>query len=386
MKRLLCLLLCLALAVSLSACGPEPNDPTETVGNPFTSGPAAPSATADNTEPQGGGFSFGGNAPPATAPSATADNTEPRSGGYSFGGTGQIMDDVSAHYDYTGGELQFGFKFYSEDYDYSKRGVGPLFFLDGIPQPYKTEEEPWYSYVHFLSPKPLDPTSHESDNVWDVSFIPVTGQAGDALELYITSVSDLITDPAEIFVHNCLQYMARDFCCRVIFYETPPELELPEIPDQVLSHSVTYVDEPKLQQWSPEELQNNHEYRCYINGRSAPVSSFIWPGFDQEPITLSFQIYGSSSVKYTLVCFKNYEPISIDPEDILYVEVKDGQRTKIDVQIDMSDFDGSTMVPFYVVLVPRNLQAYEDGTPAFGDHYRCRFENVVYFFFAGKEE
>ena len=379
MKRLFAALLALFLLLALTACGPEPSDPTETANNPFTQ-----ETTAAPNETVGNPF-----ASSTTAPSVTADaagETEPQYGATRFGGADPIKDDVSAHYDYTGGELKIGFHFYSYNKDYSKRGVGPLFFLDGIPQPYKTEEEPWYSYVHFLSPKPLDPTSHESDNVWDVSFIPVTGQAGDALALYITCVSDQNTDPAEIIVHDCLQYFASDFCCRVIFYETPPELELPEVPDQVLSHSVTYVDEPILQQWSPEELQLNHEYSYYINGGSAPVNSLIWPGFDQEPITLSFQIYGSSYVKYTLVCFKDYEPISIDPEDILYVEVKDGQRTKIDVQIDMSDFDGSTMVPFYVVLVPRNLQAYEDGTPAFGDHYRCRFENVVYFFFAGKEE
>ena len=375
MKRLFCLILCLILALSLAACGPAPSDPTETVANPFTqettTGPTDPPATAD-----------------ATNAAANTKAPLPKNDGYSFGGTGQIMDDVSAHYDYTGGELQLGFQFRNLNFDYSKHGVGPLLFLDGIPQPYKTDEEPWYSYLHIYYPVPHS-MNDEDANIMNISFIPVTGQAGDALELYITPVSDpngkLLNE--ELIGNFYLQLDAKDNCARVIFYETPPELELPEVPDQVLSHSVTYADEPRLQSWSTLDLQLNHEISYTINGQERPANnSYIWYGFDQEPVTLNFQIYGNSYVKYTLVCYKNYQPISIDPEDILYVDVKDGQRTEVEVQIDMSDFDGSTPVPFMVVLVPRNLQAYEDGTKAFIDHSGCRFENVAFFYFGGEEE
>ena len=379
MKKLLSTLLVFVLLLSLTACGPAPSGPTETVENPFiqatTTGPTDPPTTAGATDATG---STGKGKPvPPLLPSNLS---------YSFGGVDQIMDDVSAHYDYTGGELQLAFHFVSS-FDYSQYGVGPLLFLDGIPQPYKTEEEPWYSYLHTYSPIPN--RSDADDNVITLSFIPVTGQAGDALELYITPVCDpdgnLLKDLGEEAFYLLVQYGARDFCARVIFYETPPEPELPEIPDQVLSHSVTYEDEPRLRSWTPEDLQQKHAYSYTINGQTRP-GSMTWYGFDQEPITLNFQIYGNSYVKYTLVCFKNYQPISVDPEDILYVEVKDGQRTEVEVQIDMSDFDGSAQVPFMVVLVPRNLQAYEDGTAAFWDHIGCRFENVAFFYFGGKEE
>ncbi len=379
MKRLFCLILCLVLALSLTACGPAPSGPTETVKNPFTQGTAAPSGSDSSTQP------------PAT--SGAAEQSEPITHSWHTDFANTIKDDVSAYYDYTGGELHAYYIFEGTD-DYSVCGVGPLLYLDGIPQPYKTDDEPWYSYLHVFYPEyhpEVDETKeYATSQVLDIYFTPVTGQAGDALELYGTTVSDPYTDPRDTLFNGYyhVQHLDRDVCARILFQATPPELELPEVPDQLLSHSVTYADEPLLQFWTPEELQNQHEYGYTINGKMRPqnTDSWIWPGFDQEPITLDFYIYGGSYVNYTLVCYKNYQPISIDPEDIVWVEVKDGQRTQIQVQIDMSDFDGSTPICFMTVLVPRNYQAYEDGTIAFIDHYACRFEKVNFFYFGGEEE
>ncbi len=379
MKKLLSALLVFVLLLSLAACGPAPSDPTETVKNPFTQGTAAPSGSDSSTQP------------PATSGAAEPSNSGLHgihSGHYEF--VNRIPDDACSYYDYTGGELHAYFLYEGTD-DYSVCGVGPLLYLDGIPQPYKTDDEPWYSYLHVFYPEyhPDVKVGFETSQVLDVYFIPVTGEEGDALELYCTPVSNPSMDPRdpEFNNHYLVQFLAQDTPARVIFQATPPTLELPEVPDQVLSHTVTYTDEPLLQSWTPEELQSQHKYGYTINGQERPYSdSWIWPGFDQEPITLDFYIYGSSYVKYTLVCYKDYEPISIDPEDIVYVEVKDGQRTQIQVQIDMSDFDGSTPICFMTVLVPRNLQAYEDGTSAFGDHYGCRFEKINFFYFGGEEE
>ncbi len=379
MKKLLSTLLVFALLLSLTACGPTPNDPTETVANPFTQGTAAP--TVNNSSTQAGSTTGAAETPVQNAHSRH------------FGFKNTIKDDVSAYYAYTGGELHAYFGFASTD-DCSECGVGPLIYLDGIPQPYKTDEEPWYSYLHLFYPAYHSETDfagdYPTDEVFDLYFVPVSGQEGDALEISVTPVTDPYTDPRDALFNRYyhVQGFDRDACARILFQATPPELELPEIPDQVLSHTVTYADESSLQTWTPEQLRAFHEYGYTVNGKEWPgdTDNWIWPGFDQNPITLDFYIYGGSYVNYTLVCYKNYQPISIDPEDILYVDVKDGQRTKIQVQIDMSDFDGSTPISFMTVLVPRNLQAYEDGTSAFGDHYGCRFEKVNFFYFGGEEE
>ena len=372
MKRLLPGVLILSLLLTLSACGPSPA-PTGTANNPFTQETAVPTVSDIFTQP------------PATDGTAKPSDSGFHSGDFSFCFINTIKDDVSAYYDYTGGELHAYFIFEGTD-DYSVCGVGPLLYLDGIPQPYKTDDEPWYSYLHVFYP---EYHSGRTSQVLDIYFTPVTGEEGDALEFYCTPVSNPYMDPRDgEFDYFLVQSLARDSSARIIFHATPPELELPEVPDQLLSHSVTYADEPKLQSWTPEQLQIMHKYGYTINGEERPehTNSRIWPGFDQEPITLDFYIYGNSYVKYTLVCYKDYEPISIDPEDIVYVEVKDGQRTNIQVQIDMSDFDGSTPIAFMTVLVPLNMQAYEDGTPAFMDHYACRFEKVSFFYFGGEEE
>ena len=380
MKRLFCLTLCLVLALSLTACGPAPSDPTETVKNPFTQGTAAPSGSGSSTQ--------------AAATSGAAEPSEQNSShSGSYGFSNKIEDDVAGYYDYTGGELHVCFDFDSSD-DFSVCGIGPLLYLDGIPQPYKTDEEPWYSYLHLFYPEyhpEVDETKeYETDQVLDVYFIPVTGEAGDALELYGTPISNPSMDPRDPGFNNyfLVQHFGANVPVRIVFQATPPELELPEVPDQVLSHTVTYVDEPLLQSWTPEELQNLREYGYSINGKMRPEGSYswIWYGFDQEPITLDFYIYGASSVNYTLLCYKNYQPVSIDPEDIVYVEVQNGQRTKVQVQIDMSDFDGSTPISFITVLIPRNFLAYEDGTSAVGDHYGCTSATVNFFYFGGEEE
>ncbi len=381
MKRLFSALLALSLLLSLSACGPAPG-PTETVNNPFTQGTAAP--TVSDSSPQAA-------ATDGTSKSPWLELYEqPHAFGINF--INKIKDDVSGYYDYTGGELHAYFHFEGTD-DYSVCGIGFLLYLDGIPQPYKTDDEPWYSYLHVFYPEyhsEVDAAiGNATNHDFDLYFIPVTGEEGDALELYGTPVSNPYMDPRDgEFNYFLVQNSARDAPARIIFHATPPELELPEVPDQLLSHTVTYADESKLQSWTSEQLQTRHEYGYTINGEKRPehTNSWVWPGFDQEPITLDFYIYGSSYVKYTLVCYKDYQPISIDPEDIVYVEVKDGQRTNIQVQIDMSDFDGSTPISFMTVLVPRNLLAYEDGTSAFKDHYGCQFEKVNFFYFGGEEE
>ena len=382
MKRLFIMLL--ALALLLTGCSlrftlPEETEATVTVANPFTQGTTAAPTVSDIF----------------TQPPATDSTTEPSESNshhsWHFQFVKTIKDDVSAYYEYTGGELHAYFIFEGTD-DYSVCGVGPLLYLDGIPQPYKTDEEPWYSYLHVFYPlyhSKVAETGYATSQVFDLYFTPVTGQTGDALEFYCTPVSNPYMDPREgEFDYYLVQHLARDSSARIIFQATPPELELPEVPDQILSHSVTYADEPELQKWTPEQLQIQHAYGYTINGETRPehTYSWVWHGFDQEPVTLDFYIYGDSYVKYTLICYKDYEPISIDPEDILYVEVKDGQRTNIQVQIDMSDFDGSTPICFMTVLVPLNMQAYEDGTSAFSDHYACRFEKVNFFYFGGEEE
>ena len=372
MKRLYCLLLCLSLLLTLSACGPVPGPPDSgttggTVGNSFTQG------TVANI---------------FTNPPTTGESEGPPSGSFNCGPTNQIFDDVSAHFDYTGGELYLEYQV-SATYDFSQCGFGPLIFLDGQLQPYKTDAEPWYSYLHLVYPEynpEIKSPKFASVGTMGIYFTPITGKEGDALELFMTAVSDPYTDPAseDYNKYEHVQYYDRDFCARVIFYATPPELEAPEVKDRLLSHSITWVDEPKLATWTPDELKNNHVYTSDINGVARPAT-YALTDFDQKPMNYHFELYGGDSyVKYTLVCFLDYQPISINPDDIINVEVRNGQRTEVDVQIDMSDFDGSAT--FMAVLVPINYQAYEDGTIAFPDHLSCRFEKLVLCHLIGEEE
>lgn len=278
---------------------------------------------------------------------------------FGFAGKPELQEDSIGHYaSYTGGEMHVPFEINGEGY--GVYGVGFLLFLDGIPQPYRMTEDGEIRYFHSL-------TLPENNKTMQYEFIftPVTGQAGDMLELYTafvnwpwyyqtgTSLLDYYSSPG-----------SGAACLRLRFEADPPAAELPVLTE----HSFTYeqrCEDLKERDippdWTSEDLQEKIEQKFTANGLEFGTALGVGT---EEPITLKMEFLGSPAAEYGMVILVDNEPLYVDPERV-YTRANSGQKTIIEVKLDMADFTGRRLV--YAFLIPRNRWASgaTDGSRTF---------------------
>ena len=385
MKRLLCMGLAFALLLSAFGCAPAADaDPTGTPGkveDPFTQptptpapDPTAPPATGapDQTptvlNPSASGTPA---AEPTEMPEEPLHGLFPEDMGMGFG-FGTIEEDAKRGIDveyvydektdaqyriYNGGEMRMSVMF-DNIRGFETLGVGVLLFLGGVPQPYRVEGETEYSYLHPFYLK-------NGTYYLDLYFIPVTGQKGDELEMnaHMIGAPEFIPTKAvpstPPFAYSSNSFGAGSPIIR--FNADPPAQELPETVNRILSQTVSYADTTLLDtvSWSAEDLLQRISGKC-----STPdlASNGIANRFNisaDTPIRLRYEVFGSPYVDYRLVYFLDNVPVAVEPEDLAFIEVESGRKTIVETVIDLSGFNGFSIL--YPMLVPVNRNLTYDG-------------------------
>ena len=316
------------LALLLTACTPE-KGPQETTQTP----------TVENVFTQ----------PSTTAPDSPTETTAPvdLGGGLGFGFETQERDDQGSYLTYTGGELVAPLSI-DVSGNIGSRGIGILLFVDGLPQPYKAEGKD-YAYMHifqFDRPESL---------MIDLTFTPVTGEAGDELEIYGVSVVapnySYTEDGPLSFTYTKASPVIG---CRLKYRETPPaevfpkaspRLSQPEIRKEPLSHL-------EIGTWTEQELLENLETHLYANNAPDGGSPRIYQVREDQPVKLRFELFGTPYVHYGLVFFVDNQPVVSQDGIPIFVDVENGQKTVVEAQLDMTGFDTESVL--YAVLVPQN--------------------------------
>ena len=365
MKRLFCLILCLILALSLTACGPAPSGPTETAANPFTQGTTtAPEGSANPSQ-----ASVSTTAPPsdpAEGPTFPADYIIPDSRGTGiYVHTDSFPEPVEQDpsfvpfpndYYYRGGEVQIPIRIDSDGYEYA--GLGLIAFLDGIPQPFHLNEGEDDQYINVLY---LPDGFYE----YTVSFLPVTGTVGQWSELWI----GLVAGPELVIPDKSYYAYEGRYCGPVgpasIYFRTEPEHPaVPSVENRLISQTISY--EPLTYEESvrqPEERRGSDFYSQYR------VDDDEWNfglgdlrrrygTSDGDTVTIQLMTYDVAHVDYRLVFYYDNQPISIEPMEI--VDYQDGEKAIIDTTVDLTGFDGYARLSAY--LVPVNVFRSSDGT------------------------
>ena len=352
MKKRLCIFLALALLLGAAGCAPEAasnTDPAETdtgkIGDPFTQTSEDPDAEE----------------------SANGNANQPFEQFFGFGWS-TVEEDVERGFDvnyvydekttiqyrvYDGGEMCLPIYLLTEGYEGESFGV--LLFLDGLPQPYWMEGETEYAYMHTFY---VEDGTHYPE----LYFIPVTGQEGDNLEIW----ADLVFGPDVIPTNddpNVPKYASDSVTSgqRIQFNATPPTHELPETVNWILSQTVSYEDTTRSDTagWSAEDLQQKISATCTtpdMDNRSIKNRFNISA---DTPIRLRFEVYGSPRVDYRLVYFLDGVPVAVDAEDLAFIEIENGRKTVVETTVDLSSFDGYSIL--YPVLVPVNHILTYDG-------------------------
>ena len=327
------------VALLLTACAPEkgPRETTQipTVENVFTQ----PSTTSE------------------------ADTQEPEDsqalGSVIIGAAGDSQkDEKGTFYTYNGGEMVLPFRVEGSG-SIVCSGIGILLFVDGLPQPYKTEGTD-YGFLHTFFPP-----DNEAYTV-DLVFTPVTGKAGDDLEVYAVSVLapnySYTSKDSQAFPYTGGSPSAG---FRLKYQQTPPEETFPkeslwlsnvEIRKESLSFS-------EIGDWSEQELQENLEYHFFANNILDTSAPYVYEVEGAQPIHLRYEVFGSPYVRYHLVFFVDNQPVASQDGTPIFVDVENGQKTVVEAQLDMTGFDTESVL--YAVLVPQNYFSTPIRTNAF---------------------
>ena len=327
------------VALLLTACAPE-KGPRETTQIP----------TVENVFTQ----------PSTTAPDSPTETTEPvgLGGGLSFGFETQERDSQGAYLTYTGGELVVPCSIDTSG-NIGSKGIGVLLFVDGLPQPYKAEGKD-YAYMHIFQ------FDRPESRMIDLTFTPVTGEAGDELECYAVPVlapNYTYTEGIDLgFVYTSAVPVTG---CRIKFQETPPaevfpkespRLSQPEIRKEPLSYS-------EVGTWTEQDLLESIETHLYANGVTDTRTPCVFGIKESQPIQLRYEIFGSPYVRYHLVFFVDNQPVASQDGTPILLDVENGQKTVVEAQLDMTGFDTESVL--YAVLVPQNYFSTPIRTNAF---------------------
>lgn len=323
LNRMVAILLCGALLLSLIGCGADAGPASsETVGEIFTQPPADTSAA-----------------------STYADLGTPYYGSTGIVPTVEFRDsDYGLFIPYTGGEFHYTFTFECSGNSYDTHGLGFLLFMDGIPQPFHMNEGQEDAYLQVIYPE---------DGTTDYEFIftPVAGESNEYVEFTMAIVRSpwyYAEAPKSIQETDCITVAHALF----YFEADPPASKSIEVTDRLFSYQVSYEDltARDISKYSSDELNFITDWTFYADGKEQGI---CYSCTTDDIINLRFELFGCTALEYSLVFFIDNEPLYIDASKVR-VTTQSGKKTIVEVQVDMTDFDGRRVV--YAVLVCPNFR------------------------------
>lgn len=345
-RRIMAVLFLGLFLLSLTACGgTEDTAPNETMENLFSQPTTLP--TVENLFSQ-----------PTTEP--TASETEPvvlkESLITHWSLPEYSMDEVAHYVPYEGGEMCLPFAFDYTGDGLAEYGVAIMVVVDGQLQPFRTSEDEILKYVHRVYP----PASATEETVTlDLLFTPMTGQAGAVKDISIVTkqFTDWEWGDAEYPFHG----YSSSITTRMKYQDTPLRAERLKSDSRVLFWNCTYQDATmeEFQDWG-RNFTSKLTTCLRIDG-----AGYTWNKQSEQwwrnaytvsadvPMELTIELVDPVGIEYGILIFVDDEPVSTDPEDIIFVDAAAGQKATVKVEIDMYDFDGQSKV--YALIVPKNV-------------------------------
>ena len=333
----------LLIASLLAACGPAPSGPTETAANPFTQGTATTANGSASTDSSSGSHSGSPTFPP---------NYKPDSYGCSFFMLYERFPDVegydlppdSTKYIYQGGEIQIPFKLIPQGFEYT--GLGLIAFLDGIPQPFRLNEEDNYQYMNILYPT-------DGDYEFTASLLPVTGTVGQYSELWIMLVyAPDFENHDEKYVAFEDRYGGFGSCASVLFLTEPEKPAAQPVEARGISQTVSYEELSYAESSAQTEEQRRlyHVANYSVNGgRTQQGMERVYGTTAETPVTVQLTVYGAPDVDYRLVFYYDDLPITIQPTEV--IDFQDGEKAVIEATVDLTGFDDYARLTGFLVPV-----------------------------------
>ncbi len=255
----------------------------------------------------------------------------------------QEKDEINQGYlTYTGGEMtvEYGITVWLEGDIPDEAGVGLWVFLDGIPQAYRLNDGEDYQYMHTIFPEP------EVREIYDLSFVPTVGSAGDELDLAVVYVlgPHYMPEKGDWFLKNSvvdesgtmLKFEAdtpgtEERYTKLISQESVSSREVSiEERDEFLHHTFFPTNEN-----GEPDVENNSDwvrFIVYLDGEEEMFSQSI---AGKERLSLKIDGMMGMGVPYRCVVFLNNEPVGWTE----MTENRDGEMTTIEMDLDVSGIE-----------------------------------------------
>ena len=302
------------------------------------------------------------NSPESTTETETdKENNEPPSEigmGTVSHGVNWAKNEKDYSFTYEGGVLEI-------PYSMTGTGIGTcqgfLVYVNGIPQPYMikdTEEE--YKYMHIIE-------GDENQEVnFTISFIPVTGKAGDKLKLYVCSITNpsFIPDRVNTFQyghsHELLEWVTD------ITFQKNAE-KMPKVNDSLcilkkVRNQRVEIDKKEkkyitdtMTLGTPDLDKEVYGY-LKIDGKSVRMDTEADIS-GKDKVHVSYFMMGHPGVKYRVNFYLNHQLLTDESGEVYELELATGKMNTLEFDMDVSKV---TNASFYAVAVPVNPEDYPD--------------------------
>ncbi len=248
---------------------------------------------------------------------------------------------------YTGGTLELP---YHAEGSGLGTNCGFLLFLDGIPQPYRVENDGPCAYLHQLS---------LTDNVRkDFSFYlePVTGKAGETLTLTILSLIPQSFGKAEGLPLGTSQNFLENYVSLAFEADAVPAEAAADNNIRILRN--LSVSEEEL---TPESIDS------YLSdGTGTPGASvselntrvFQNCSLREDGTKFSHILLGHPDVRYRTTLYLDYIPLWYEDACCVERDLRSGLASRLEAELDSGALDGVHILS--VLSVPRNASDFPD--------------------------
>jgi hypothetical protein len=273
-----------------------------------------------------------------------------------------LVDENNENYVcYNGNVAQMDY--FIEGTGVSNTGIGIMMYIDGMPQPYYTAEESDYAYMHVFYPE-------DNQKIHTTFyFIPVTGQAGDKLEIEVVSLwypafaPDMVNTFFFANFHSMLNYVSW-----IQYDATPDQADLYIKTEDILVDAEVKTEELTTEKkkyilgknggWTEDSLNTQAIAMLYIDDTDMYLlESYATDGKDK--LHLRVEMIGCPLAEYDVIFYVNHEPVSCEGESAFAVQLSGGMISVVEADLDISDLEGVNVL--YAVMVPKNKQTMNRG-------------------------
>lgn len=268
-----------------------------------------------------------------------------------FGPVESLSTEGPITFDYEGGELALDY--FLDNKNNKPLEYGFFLFLDGIPQPFKTNEpNAKYEFLHVLN---LDANEYKE---FQIIFTPTHGKAGDTRYINVGGMFNPSFIPdLEKPVYGFNHYISSNISYKLTFHKSTDYTGKEEVSKEKMLRNIRYSEEEittdmrkKYEQDEKNQLDELITIELYEEGNYEQYNNNRILADGKESVKLIFRGFGREGVTYRTTFYLNHQPIGMEGHNYLEWHTIKGSIAEFKMDLDVSKLEGANTL--YSISVP----------------------------------